>query len=335
MIRIGLVGLGFMGKTHFGVYSALPQAQIVGICDIDKKRAAGDLSDTWGNIGSGGATKIDMGKIKGTTDYRELIARADVDVVDVCVPTPLHAEIAVAALEAGKHVVCEKPMARTSAEARRIATAAASARGFFMPAMCMRFWGEWEWVKRAIAEGHYGKVRSATFRRVGSIPAGWFREGAKSGGAQLDLHVHDVDYIYHLFGKPRGVFSRGYAGQSGEIDHIVTQYLFEHGPLVAAEGCWTVADGYGFSMRYTINFERATADYDLARNPTLMVYGDGKSLPVEYPRHDGYHGELAYFLECVSTRTKPERVTADDAVMGLQIVDAERRSIDTGQAEMV
>ena len=89
-----------------------------------------------------------------------------------------------------------------------------------MPAMCMRFWAEWEWLKRAVDEQRYGKVRSATFRRVGSIPAGWFRDGKASGGGILDLHIHDTDFIYHLFGKPRAVFSQGYVGQSGEVDHL-------------------------------------------------------------------------------------------------------------------
>src|SRR5688500_11367144 len=154
MIRVGIVGLGFMGRMHYEVYQKLPQqAQVVAIADINPKRAAGDLSDLWGNIGNQQTNKLPMDKIKGVTDYRQLLDMKDVDVVDVCVPTPLHAEVAVAAIGSGKHVMSEKPLARTSAEARKIATAAASGRGYFMPAMCMRFWGEWEVLKRAVAEG--------------------------------------------------------------------------------------------------------------------------------------------------------------------------------------
>lgn len=337
MIRVGIIGLGFMGRMHYKVYSQLAEAQVVMVADADPKRAAGDLSGGWGgNLGEGGTSQLPMEKIRGTTDWREIISSPDVDVVDVCLPTPFHVEPATVALAAGKNVLCEKPMARTLAQARQIAAAADGARGIFMPAMCMRFWAEWEWLKRAVVEGHYGKVKSATFHRLGVCPAGWFTDGKISGGALLDLHVHDVDFIYHLFGKPDGVFSRGYSKVTGEIDHVATQYLYGSGPLVYAEGSWGASPGYGFTMRYNVNFERATADFDFARKPaTLMLSGDGKSEPVEHAKHDGYMGEISYFLECVKTGQKPQRVTADDAVTGLQIIEAERKSIETGTVVVV
>ena len=340
MIRIGIIGLGFMGKTHYGVYEKNPEAQVVAIADSDPKRASGDLSGGWGNVETGAKSDhLPMDRIKGTTDWRELIAMPEVDVIDICLPTPTHVEIATAALATGKHVVCEKPLARTSADAGAIADAAARAKGFFMPAMCMRFWPEWEWIKRAVAENHYGRVLSATFRRVGSYPVGWFMNGALSGGAILDLHVHDTDFVYHLFGKPRGVFSRGYRAASGEVDHVVTHYLYDGPnpgtPMVVAEGGWTLAAGHPFSMKASLVFERATVDYDMSRKETLMLYADGKAEAVAHASHDGWTGELGYFLECVKTGQRPQRVTAEDAVTGIQIIEAEGRSIDSGRVEAV
>ena len=345
MIRIGIIGLGFMGKTHYGVYERNPEAQVVAIADSDPKRAAGDLSGGWGNVETGAKSEhLPMDRIKGTTDWRELIAMPDVEVVDVCLPTPTHVEIVTAALAAGKHVVCEKPLARTSADARRIADAAARARGFFMPAMCMRFWPEWEWIKRAVAEQHYGRVMAATFRRLGSYPVGWFMNGAMSGGALLDLHIHDTDFVYHLFGMPRGVFSRGYRAASGEVDHVVTQYLYDDNaggpgaaPLVTAEGGWTMTNGFPFTMKATVVFERATADFDMARDAasTLMLYADGKAEPVPHATTDGWTGELAYFLDCVKAARRPDRVTAEDAVAGIRITEAEGRSVASGRVEAV
>ena len=340
MIRIGIIGLGFMGKTHYGVYEKNPEAQVVAIADADPKRAAGDLSGGWGNVETGATSDhLPMDRIRGTTDWRELLAMPEVDVVDICLPTPTHVELATAALATGKHVVCEKPLALTSGDARVIAEAAARAKGFFMPAMCMRFWPEWEWIKRAVAEGHYGRVQSATFRRVATYPVGWFMNGKMSGGALIDLHVHDTDFVYYLFGKPRGVFSRGYVAKSGEVDHVVTQYLFDGPPgatpMVSAEGGWAMSPGFPFGMRATVVFERATADYDLSRPDTLMLYADGKAEKVTTAKSDGWTGELAYFLECVKTNTRPQRVTAEDAVAGLQILEAERRSVLSGQVETV
>lgn len=333
MANIGIIGLGFMGRVHYDTYSRLPEAQVVAVCDADPKRAAGDLSDTWGNVDKGATRQLPMERIKGTCDPLELFANGDVEIIDICLPTPAHVEMATAALATGKHVLCEKPLARSSADARTIATAAASARGLFMPAMCMRFWPEWEWLKQAVDDGRYGRVLSAAFRRVGSTPAGWFRNGQLSGGAILDLHVHDTDFVYHLFGRPTSVYSTGHVGRSGEIDHVVTQYRYESGPAsVSAEGSWSASEGFGFRMQYTVHFERATADFDFGRKSgALAVYGDGKAQPVEVPARDGYAGELAYFIDCVRAGRRPTRVTAEDAVAGLEIVEAEKRSIETAR----
>ena len=337
MTRIGIIGLGFMGRVHYDTYSKVSGAEVVAVCDADPKRAAGDLSDTWGNVDKGSTRQLPMDRIKGTCDWRELITMPQVDVIDICVPTPAHVEVATAALATGKHVVCEKPLARSSADAWVISEAARAARGMFMPAMCMRFWPEWEWIKRAVDEGKYGRVMSARFRRVGSIPAGWFRNGKLSGGALLDLHIHDTDFIYHLFGKPGAVFSQGHVGQSGEIDHVVTQYDYRAAPgggpaAVAAEGSWTAAEGFGFRMQATLHCERATLDYEFGRKDgALVVYAEGKGTPVEVANHDGYVGEMTYFHECIRSGKRPTRVTAEDAVTGIQIIEAEKQSIETGK----
>jgi predicted dehydrogenase len=331
MIRVGIVGLGMMGRTHYEAYLRLPDAQVVAVADHNPARAAGDLTGTAGNVLPGGLNRLPMDRIRGTTDPTELFAMPDVDVVDICVPTPAHAELAVAALRAGKHVICEKPLALSAADAKSVADAARRASGSFMPAMCMRFWPQWEWLKRAVEERRYGAVRSATFRRVASMPGGWYRDGEQSGGAILDLHIHDADFIYHLFGAPRAVFSRGYTKTSGRIDHVVTQYLYDQGPLVSAEGGFCFAGGFAFRMQYTVNFESATADFDLARPEQLLVYHDGAAKAIECPAGYGYERELRYFFDCVANGRRPTRVTAADAVRAIEMVEAERASVERGR----
>ena len=222
MTRIGIIGLGFMGRMHISAYAKLSGARLVAVADQDEKRASGDFSGGWGNI-AGSAESLDMTGITGTTDFQALIRHPDVDVVDICVPTPSHEALAVAALEAGKHVLCEKPLALDSSSAERMAQTAARAKGLFMPAMCMRFWPQWAWLKQAVDEKRYGRVLGATFRRVASMPPGWFSNGQMSGGALLDLHIHDTDFVFHLFGRPDAVFSRGYSKTSGRTDHIATR----------------------------------------------------------------------------------------------------------------
>jgi predicted dehydrogenase len=332
MVRIGIIGLGFMGRMHYGAYQSVPEGQVVAVCDADPRRASGDLSDGWSNVPGADVKRLPMTQIRGTTSWQDLINWNDLAVIDVCVPTPQHLEVVTAAIATGKHVLCEKPMARTLSDAQAIAAAAAKGRGFFMPAMCMRFWPEWEWIKQAISENRFGKVLSATFRRAGSTPGGWFRDGKLSGGALLDLHVHDVDFVYHLFGKPNALFSRGYTRDTGEIDHVVTQYLFDSPAIVAAEGAWGMADGFGFRMQFTVNFEQATAGFEFGRDQPLMLYAGKKAEPVKTSGESGYVGEMRYFIDCIRNNTRPTRVTADDAVMGLRIIEAERRSVESGQA---
>ncbi|MBI1368561.1 MAG: gfo/Idh/MocA family oxidoreductase [Planctomycetes bacterium] len=329
MVRIGIIGLGFMGRMHIGAYEKIDGARLVAVADKDEKRAQGDFSGGWSNV-AGAAEKLDMTGITGTTDFHELITSPNVDMVDICVPTPFHEELAVAALKAGKHVLCEKPLALDSGAAQRIADTAAKSKGMFMPAMCMRFWPQWVWLKKAIDEKRYGVVTGAVFRRCASMPPGWFSKGDLSGGAILDLHIHDTDFVFHLFGKPDAVFSRGYSKTSGKTDHIVTQYLYDKGPrLVSAEGSWCMADGFAFTMRYTVNFEKASVDFDISRENQLILSHAGKSENITLDG-DGYAAELAYFINCINKGEKPTLVTAADAVTGLRILEAEQKSIDTG-----
>ena len=330
MIRVGIIGLGMMGRCHLEGWGKVDGAEVVAIADADPKRAAGDLSGGWGNIDAG-TENVDMERVTGTTDPLELIAMENVDVVDVCVPTPFHAELAIAALQAGKHVVCEKPLARTAEDARRIAAAAAASPGMFMPGMCIRFWPQYKWLKDAVDSNAYGRVLSATFRRVASMPPGWFSNAEMSGAAALDLHLHDTDFVQYLLGMPRAVASAGYSKTTEGVDHIVTRYFYDDIPIVVAEGGWCMDDGFGFNMSYTVNFENATADYDLSRgdDPLLLSTGGDKQ-PITCEGSDGYEGELAYFADCLIAGTPPTVVTAEQAAESIRIVEAEVQSVQTG-----
>jgi predicted dehydrogenase len=221
-------------------------------------------------------------------------------------------------------------------EAQAVGKAAASAESFLMPAMCMRFWPEWAWLKQVVSDNRYGNVLSASFLRQGTIPPGWYREGTLSGGALLDLHIHDTDFVCNLFGKPKAVSSRGYRALSGQVDHVSTQYHYDNVPLVVADGGWSFAVPYPFRMRYTVNFERdVTADFDLARPEALVVYERGEARPIICEGIDGWFGTVRYFVNCILEGAKPSVVTVDDAVQATQVVEAEARSIANNRIEAV
>lgn len=334
-VNVAVVGLGFMGFTHLKAYQKISQARIVAVCDAVRAPVNGILPGVSGNIH--GADALDLGrKLKVYSNLNELLADPGVDLVDLCVPTALHVPMAVAALKSGKHVVCEKPLARNTADARKIVAAADKAKGFLLPAMCMRFWPEWAWLKQAVADHRYGKVLAARFRRVSESP-GWSRntylDGAQSGGALLDLHIHDSDFVQFLFGMPKSVFSSGMQRISGAVDHVVTQYEVDCGAVVHAEGSWLMNGGHGFNMSYTINFEKATVDFNSSLGAdALRIFEEGrKPKTVRSKGGDGYTGELRHMVESILVGKPPSVVTPVDALNAVRICEAEEKSIRLGR----
>ena len=335
-VNVAVVGLGFMGITHIKAYRQIPNARLTAICDAIRLPVNGVLAAAGGNIGTDDAITFDMTQVKATKSLDEVLSDPGVDLVDICVPTLAHPKLSIAALKAGKHVICEKPLARTAAAAREIEQAAATANGFFIPAMCIRFWPEYAWLKRAIDQKTYGKVLAARFRRVSEPPA-WGREhffdGAKSGGAILDLHIHDADFVQFCFGRPKAVYAQGFSLYSGEIDHVIAQYQVASGAAVSAEGGWVMTEGHGFEMSYNVIFENATVDYNCTRGADgLRLFEKGQKPRTIAPEPgDGYLGELAYMIDCVANRRAPTVVTARDGASAVEICEAEGQSIRTGQ----
>jgi len=315
-LQFGFLGLGFMAATHIQALAHVPGTAVGAICNPSGRNLDGDLTRVGGNVGDPNGVRLDMTQVRAYRDVSEFLADPAIHIVDITTPTKTHMELAIAALKAGKHVLVEKPMTRTAEEGRRLAEAAreAATRGvFLMPAMCLRFWPEWQAAHDAIVGGHYGRVLSARFRRVAQAP-GWghghFLSAADSGGALLDLHIHDVDFIRHCFGHPSKVFSRGHTRVSGGIDHVLSQY----------------------DMAYTVVLEKATLDYDSSRGTeALRRYVEGQ--PAETLKLDGpngYAGQIRHFVESIRAGKPPTVVTADDGAAAVAVCEAEAESIRTG-----
>ena len=332
MIGVGVIGLGFMGRTHLGAYKKAREAgfanRIAAVCDADPDRRAGRVS-SGGNFDTADAEEalFDPAAVNAVADPAALFADDAVDLVSICTPTASHVDLAVAALEAGKHVLVEKPVALTSGEASRLAAAAAAARErgvLCMPAMCMRFWPAWAWLKERIDDGEFGAVRSAVFRRLGTRPswAGFYADPAETGGALFDLHIHDADFVRHCFGAPDRV------EVTGDLDHVSAHYRYDAGPPhVVAEGGWDHADGFPFRMLYTVIFERATADFDFGRDPQLLLARDGGFAPVEVDDTDGYDGEVRELLGAIAEGRTDLRATCDDAAALTEMLERERAAL--------
>jgi predicted dehydrogenase len=332
-VNVAVVGLGFMGVTHLRSYLNNPQARVVAVCGLNRLPKNGVLGGVAGNIKKSGGLKLGA-DVKIYREFSELLTDHDVELVDVCTPTALHTKQTIAALQAGKHVLCEKPLAENSADARKVLKAATASKKFLMPAMCMRFWPGWSWLKQVVEKKTYGKVLAANFRRLSAMPA-WTKSGTHSGGALFDLHIHDTDFVNFLFGRPQQVSSTGVTCKDGTINHVITQYHYPSGPMVSAEGSWLLAAG--FHMSFTIFCDRATLDFDLSRDAgALRVDETGKkSRTIKLSNGDGYDAEIRYFVNCVARGEKPQIVSARDALTALQICEAEEKSVRIGSTVKV
>lgn len=332
-IGVGVIGLGFMGRTHVGAYAAANAAgfanRLVAVCDRDPDRRAGRASAE-GNLKTSGAGEqlFDPKQVFGYESAAELFADRDVELVSICTHTSTHIELATAALEAGKHVLLEKPVALDSASIERLIAVEKRSRGRCMPAMCIRFWPAWAWLKRALESGEHGAPRSFVLRRLGSRPVwatNFYADDAQSGGALFDLHVHDVDFLRWCLGDPASLSS------TGSHQHVTTHYHYPRGPVhVVVEGGWDHAPGWPFKMAFTVVCERATLDYEFGRANELVVVRDGAVTPIALDSTNGYDGEVRHVLAAIAGN-KAFDATLADALGHTRLLEAEQRSLATGE----
>ncbi len=294
MIRIGIVGVGFMGMIHFLASRSLKDARVEAICSRDEKKLAGDWRSIQGNFGPRGEM-MDLSRIKKYRDLDELLADKDIDMVDVCNPTHLHPETAIKALQAGKHVLVEKAIALDPKDADAMLAAATKAKRLLMVAHVLPFFPEFAFAAQTIRGGQYGKLLAGHFKRVISKPD-WSAEigdATKTGGPAIDLHIHDTHFIGLVCGVPKHVFSTGVVGEGGAVDHLTTAYLYgPGGPAVTCSSGALTMNGRPFVHGYEIYLEQATLVYESGTCPLTVLNADGTS---EQPKLAGGDEATAAF----------------------------------------
>lgn len=325
-INVGIIGFGFMGQTHAQAYQNARHdgyaCRLVAIADNSIK-SLDDVPDS-GNIGQS-ARQTDYSGVSLFSNASGIVQSPDIDLVSICTHTDTHVELAISALNAGKHVLVEKPISINPLEVERLASAARESSRICVPAMCMRFWPAWLKIRELINSNQYGSVRSAVFHRLGSRPnwaAEFYADEARSGGALYDLHIHDTDFIVHCFGIPSSVTT------SGDGLHMSTIYHYQESPIhVLAHAAWDHQPSMGFKMQCTVVCERATIDFDINREDQLMIYQGEDVMPVDVGTLSGYDGEVRSIIDSIVERSLPERATMDDATVVAKILDTERQSM--------
>lgn len=331
MVRIALVGYGGMGRVHHESYKKVGDAEVVAICDCSVDFTAINADAPAINISTAAATDSADETISYYKDMGDLLSRGGFDAVDICLPTFLHASASIRFLDAGYPVISEKPMALDFDSARNMIVSAKSSGKILSVAQCLRFWPEYVEIKRLIDTGEYGSVQYATFARYGDVPKwswnGWMKREDQSGGALLDLHIHDTDMVQHLFGMPEAVVSAGNETAGAGIYHVDTLYRYPD-KVVHGSGGWSASSSYGFRMMGTVSLEGATLELNFAAPNVLTIHPEGgESFSPELGDGDGYFHEIADFVGAVDTGVQSGVITPESAAESVRICLAEAQSV--------
>jgi predicted dehydrogenase len=327
-MKVGIVGFGVMGRTHFLAWHGQDGAEITAVCEVNPEVLA--KATTGGNLEEQ-AGAIDLAGIAVYDDFDTMLAEAGLDAVSITLPTHLHLPFTIKALEAGWHVLCEKSMALNIEACDAMIAAAERSGKQLMIAQCIRFWPEYAWTKAAISDGRFGTVLAANFERLGAAPGwskdSWFADPTKSGGVTLDLHIHDVDFVQYLFGRPQAIRATGARFESGMLGHIATEFRYNDNKVVTAAGSWMMSASFGFAMGFRIALERATLVFASGNAPSLRVYpAEGEAYsPDDLAAGDGYSGEIAHFTALVAGDSEPvitPQQAKESVRMALEAADA-------------
>jgi len=332
-IRVGLIGCGNIGAGgHLPAYAHIPDAELVAVCD-----AIGDLAQS----------AAERSGAMAYSDYRQILEREDISMVDVCVPTYRHSSVVVAALEAGKNVLCEKPIAHSLEAADAMIEAAEKTGAKLMIGQVRRFDHRYASIKSQIDTGKVGRpifIRRAERQFLPFPPDAWQWDPRRGGGVILDIGIHASDLFRWLFDEDavtvyavaRSV--RKAAREAGSYDHALITYKFECGGIGFAEASWAYPQGFGgalYAQLDVVGTEGKIQYSDKDTNPMLTYTSEkGHELPryfrfmstTEY----AFEEEIRHFVRCILNNREPA-ISPQDARAALEMALAAQRSAETGE----
>ena len=312
MLKVGVVGVGGISGAHIAAWDKVENAELVALCDIRPEQM-----DQYENVNK-------------YTDFEAMLDAENLDIVDICLPTFLHADYAVKALERGINTVCEKPISLKKDDVKRVYDTAEKHGVKFMVAQVLRFWPEFELVRSIYQDGRYGRLLSGTMMRLGNCPDWtwnhWMKDEKLSGLVPFDLHIHDLDFLVYTFGKPQSVLSR--RSKLPNQDHISMVYDYEEFSITA-ESAWYAAP-YPFMGEFRFQFENAVVAYEGGKVTIYEVGGNilkqddeaaGDTGSINLPQSDAFQIELSYFAECVEKNEPVTKVKASELEAVIELLN--------------
>jgi UDP-N-acetylglucosamine 3-dehydrogenase len=310
-LKVAVIGTGF-GKEHARIYTTFPDVEVVGIAGRNPEKtmqAAQELG------------------VPGCTDPMQLIERPDVNAIDICTPTPAHAQYVEAALRHGKDVFCETPVAFTLPEAESMARAAAASQRKLLVALFGRFQCDYRHVHELIAAGRLGQIK-AVFANRRTAPV-W---GSWDENFILNLMLHDIDYVYWLLGKPVSVASLGLA-KPGGWEHVCVSMEYANA-CATVEGSGIMPPSFPFSTGLRVAGEAGAVDLSWhwagsAPASEVRFYPqEGQPETLSIPGYDPYEAECRYFIDCVQGKADPGLLSIESACGSLAVAAAAKTSLE-------
>ncbi len=332
MIKAAILGAGFVAQLHALAYARDPGVKLCAVCDASLPLAQ-KLAQEYG--------------MAAYEDARALLEAERPDVVSVCLPSFLHEEYTIAALKAGAHVLCEKPLALTLDACQRMAGAAENARRLLMAGQVLRWWGEYQTIAAQLTGEGLGQLMwlHAGRRQVGQ-QAGWLLDPQKSGGALYDFHIHDVDYALSLMGTEiRTVYAAGRQDALGAWRQIDTLLTFEDGRVAHLEACNDMPQGSSFQAFLEARSEKGTLRYHFETAVNISADAQTRSvlerrcgqereaLPLadDNAQQAAFQREVHAFVQAVRSQ-EPAPLPLEETLRVMRCIELIKRSLETGTA---
>ncbi|MBO5200551.1 MAG: Gfo/Idh/MocA family oxidoreductase [Clostridia bacterium] len=312
MLKVGLVGCGGISGAHIPAWVKMEGAEVVAICDLRQ-----EMID-----------KYDKYNIPGKyLDFDEMLEKEELDILDICLPTYLHADYSIKAMEKGINVICEKPISLKREDVERVYACAEKNNVKFMVAQVLRFWPEFEKLKEFYDNGRFGRLLSGRMQRLGNIPGwswdGWMRDEKRSGLVPFDLHIHDLDFIVYAFGTPKK--HTCLRTKRPDQDYMTVSYEYDDF-FITTEASWYAAC-HPFKASFRFQFEKAVVVfdgdmvvYDTEGNVMKLTGEEGESGVINLPKSNAYKNEIIYFADCVKNNLPVEKVKAEELATVLDII---------------
>lgn len=322
MKTIGLVGLGFMGKTHLEAYQKIDNCRVKSI--YSRNPGKGQVSD-----------------------YHDLLQDKEIDIIDICLPTFLHEQYIIQAANAGKHIICEKPLTLTLQSAQRIIDAVEKNNVQLYVGHVLRFWPEYQVIKSYSGTDKLKDIEIVHASRLGQEPkwSTWFQYPEQSGGALFDLHIHDIDFVTYLLGEVESLYAVGHKNKYGAWNHVVTTLIFKNSSTATVEASQRMPTGYPFTMSLRAQTAQSALDFKIVAGENIenindsqnqfIYYSNNETSQIAVDRGDAFLNELSYFVNCLETNQENNIIPLDDVLYTLKLLTAIETSLDTGREVQV